>query len=86
MVLLVDKALVEACFGPFGDSMYSTPDGARKSFWTHPMVLLCDVGHMESHSVRLEMVLVLVQDWCTVCAERTIDSNIVWDAPDGPPR
>ena len=50
------------------------------------MELLGDVGHVESHSVRLEMVLVLVQDWCTVCAERTIGSDIVWDAPDVPPR
>ena len=32
------------------------------------MELLGDVGHVESHSVRLEMVLVLVQDRCTVCA------------------
>ena len=36
------------------------------------MELLGDVGHVESHSVRLEMVLVLVQDGSTVCAKRTI--------------
>ena len=29
------------------------------------MELLGDVGHVESRSVRLEMVLVLVQDRCT---------------------
>ena len=86
MVLLGDEAQLEASFGPFGDSMFSAPDGARKSFWTHPMVLLCDVGHMESHSVRLEMVLVLVQDWSTVCAERTIGSEIILDISDGTPR
>ena len=28
--------------------------------WTHPMELLGDVGHVESRSVRLEMVLVLM--------------------------
>jgi len=50
------------------------------------MDLLGDVGHVESHSVRLEMVLVLVQDWCTVCAKRSIGSDIVLDAPDGTPR
>ena len=50
------------------------------------MELLGDVGHVESRSVRLEMVLVLVQDRCTVCAERTIGSEIVLDAPDGTPR
>ena len=37
-------------------------------------------------SIRLEIVLVLVQDRCTVCAERTIGSKIVLDAPDGTPR
>ena len=37
-------------------------------------------------SVRLEMVLVLVQDRCTICAKRTIGSEIILDAPDGTPR
>ena len=41
------------------------------------MELLGDVGHVESHSVRLEMVLVLVLDRCTVRAKRTIGSDIV---------
>jgi len=41
------------------------------------MELLGDVGYVESHSVRLEMVLVLVQDRCTVCAKRTIATDIV---------
>ena len=50
------------------------------------MELLGDVGHVESRSLRLEMVLVLVQDRCTVCAERTMGSEIVLDAPDGTPR
>ena len=34
-------------------------------------------------SVRLEIVLILTQDRCTVCAKRTIDSEIVLDAADG---
>jgi hypothetical protein len=33
--------------------------------------------------VCLEIVLILTQDRCTVCAERTIGSEIVLDAPDG---
>ena len=41
------------------------------------MELLGDVGHVESRSVRLEMVLVLVQDRCMVCAKRTIGSDII---------
>ena len=41
----------------------------------HQMELLGDVGHVESRSVRLEMVFVLVQDRCTVSAEHTIGTE-----------
>jgi len=34
----------------------------------------------------LDIVLILTQDRCTVCAERTIGSEIILDAPDGNPR
>ena len=50
------------------------------------MELLGDMVHGESRSVRLEMVFVLVQDRCMVCAEHNIGSEIVLDAPDGTPR
>ena len=50
------------------------------------MELLGDMRHVESRSVRLEMVFVLVQDRCIVCAEHTIGIEIVLDAPDGNPR
>ena len=50
------------------------------------MELLGDVGHVESPSVHLEMVFVLVRDRCIVCAKCTIGSVIVLDAPDGNPR
>ena len=50
------------------------------------MELLGDVGLVESRSIRLEMVLVLVQDRCTVCAKRTIATYIVYDTTDGTPR
>ena len=33
-------------------------------------------------SVRLEIVLTLTQDRCTVCVEHTIGSEIVLDTPD----
>jgi len=59
---------------------------ARKSFWTHPMELLGDVGHVDLDSVRLEMVLVSVRDRCTVCAKGTIGSGIDLDAHSGTPR
>ena len=41
------------------------------------MELLGDVGHVESRSVRLEMVLVLMEDRCMVCAKRTKGSDII---------
>ena len=50
------------------------------------MELQGNVGHVESRSVRLEIVLVLVQDRYTVCAKRTTGSDIVLDATDGTPR
>ena len=50
------------------------------------MEFLGDVGHVESRSVRLEMVLVLVQDRCTVCAKRSITLEIVFEESDGTPR
>jgi hypothetical protein len=37
-------------------------------------------------SFRLEIVLVPVQDICTVYAKRTISLEIILDAPDGTPR
>jgi hypothetical protein len=33
-------------------------------------------------SVCLEIVLILMQDSCTVCAERTTGSAIILDAPE----
>ena len=36
--------------------------------------------------IRLETVLVSVQDRCTVCAKHTIGSEIILDAPDSTPR
>ena len=41
------------------------------------MELLGDVGHVESHSVHLEMVLELVQYRCLVCDKHTIGSDII---------
>jgi hypothetical protein len=36
-------------------------------------------------TVRLETVLVSGQDSCTICAKRTIGSEIILDAPDATP-
>ena len=45
------------------------------------MELLGDMVMSNHISVHLEMVLVLVQDRCMVCAKRTIGSETVLDAP-----
>ena len=49
------------------------------------MVLLGDEAQLEAHFVHLEIVLILMQDRCTVCVEDTIGSEIILDAPDGAP-
>jgi hypothetical protein len=48
-----------------------------------PIVLLGDEGLVELCLVRLKIVLLMTQDRCTVCTERTIGSSIVLDAPGG---
>jgi hypothetical protein len=37
-------------------------------------------------SIHLETAVLSVQDRCTVCAKRTIGTDIVLDAKDGTPR
>jgi hypothetical protein len=37
-------------------------------------------------SIRLKTMLVSVQYTCTFCAERTKDSEIIFDAPNDTPR
>ena len=50
----------------------------------HSMELLGDVGLVESHFFLLEIVLVSVQDRCTICAEQGLE--IILEAHDGTPR
>jgi hypothetical protein len=52
---------------------------------TKEMELLGDELKWMLISVHLEIILILVRDRCTVCAERTIGSEIILDAPDGTP-
>jgi hypothetical protein len=49
------------------------------------MVLLGDETQVEACSVHLEKVQILMQDSCTVCSERTIGLEIIYDAPDVTP-
>jgi hypothetical protein len=79
MELLGDMGLVESHFGPFGDSV-AFKIGARfvlnillaqKSFWTHPIVLLGDEAQVDASFSLFDIVLILTQDRCMVCAECT---------------
>jgi hypothetical protein len=53
---------------------------------THPIEILGDVGHLESRLGPFGDGVSVVEDSYTVCAKRTIGSEIVLDAPDGTPR
>ena len=93
MELLGNVGHVESYFGPFGDSV---SDGMRKVHGLRQMyhMLINHFGHTRCYSlvmrlkskfnlVRLEIVLLLMQYRCMVCAERTIGSEVVLDTPDG---
>jgi hypothetical protein len=49
------------------------------------MVPLGDEAHVEAPFGPFEIVLILTQDGCTICVKHTIGSEIILDAPDGPP-
>ena len=81
MELLGDVALVESRFSPFGDRVSV---GARYMHCLHQTyhMLRNRFGHTQWYfmgmrlkwkldSVCLDIVLILAQDRCTVCAERT---------------
>ena len=50
------------------------------------MVPLGDEAEVEAHFGLSDIVLILTQDRCRVCVERTNGLEIVLDAPDGTPR
>ena len=50
------------------------------------MVYLGDDAQVEARFVLSDIVLILTQDRCMVCVERTIGLEIVLDNPDGTPR
>ena len=47
------------------------------------MVPLGDEAQVEARFGLLDIELILTQDSCTVCIERYIASEIIFDAPDG---
>ena len=58
----------------------------RKSFWTHPMVLLGDEADVEAHFGLFGDSANLDVDRCMFCVEHAIGSEIILDANDGTPR
>ena len=95
MVLLGDEAQLEAHFGPFGDSANfdaRSVHGLRRAYhrlrnhfgrtrWNSLETwVMCNII-----SVCLGIVLVSMQERCTVCAKCTKGSEIILDAPDGTP-
>jgi hypothetical protein len=59
---------------------------AHKSVWTLLMVLHGDEAQVDARFSPFGDSANLDQDRCTVCAERTISSKIISDAPNGTPR
>ena len=51
----------------------------------NPIILLGDVGQVEVCFGPFGDIVILMQDTCTVCTERTIGTKIGLDAPDGTP-
>ena len=96
MELLGDTGHVKARFGPFGGGVSvgaRQVQGLRQTYHR----LRYRLGRTRWYSyvtklkwrlvlVHLDKVLILTQDRCTVCAERTIGSGTILDAPDGAPR
>jgi hypothetical protein len=50
---------------------------AKKFYSMHPMELLDDEAQVEAHFGPLEIVLILTQCMCTVCAEYSIGLEII---------
>jgi hypothetical protein len=60
---------------------------ARKSFWTHPMVVLGDVGQVEAYFGPFgDSVNLIPQHRFMLCAECTIGREVILGTPDRIPR
>jgi hypothetical protein len=96
MESLGDVGHVESCFDPFGDSVSVSARKVHGLRQTYHM-LSNRYGRTRWYFevmrfkwklilVHLEVMLILTQDSYMVCAECTIGSEIVLDAPDGTSR
>jgi hypothetical protein len=96
MVIVGDEAQVDACFCLFGDSanlearyvhgLCQMYDRLRCHFGHTRRISLVTLDTWNLVSIHFEIVVVSVQVRCTVCAKRTLGTEIVLDAPDGTPR
>jgi hypothetical protein len=96
MELLGDVAHVESRFGPFHDGVNVRAryvHGLRQTYYRVRNHFGCTQWYSKLTRlkwklvlVHLEIVLILTQDRCTVCAERSIGLEIILDAPDETPR
>jgi hypothetical protein len=93
--LVSDMGRVESRFSLFGDSVSVSArqvHGSHQTYHRHRNRLgrtrwdsLVTRLKWKIGSVRLEIVLLLMHDWCTVCVKCTVGSEIVLEAPDGTP-
>jgi hypothetical protein len=95
MELVSDVGRVESRFSPFGDNVSVSArqvHGLHRTYHRH----INRFGRTRWDSlvtrpkwklglVRLEIVVLLMHDWCMVCVKCTIGSEIVLEAPDGTP-
>jgi hypothetical protein len=96
MELLGDVGHVESRSALFGDSvsvgarqvhgLRQTYHRLRNPFGGTRWYSVVRRLNQKHDSVCLEIVLILIEDRCTVCAERTPGSEIILDAPDQTPR
>jgi hypothetical protein len=96
MELVSHVGRVESRFSLFGDSvrvsarlvhgLHQTYRRHRNRFGCTRWDSLVTRLKWKLGSVRLGIVLLLMQDWCTVCVERTVGLEIVLEANDGTPR
>jgi hypothetical protein len=85
--LVSDMGRVEFRFSSFGDGVSASArevHGLHRTYHRLGNSTTLD-ARLVHGLVRLEIVLLLMHDWCTVCVKRTIGSEIVLEAPDGTP-
>jgi hypothetical protein len=96
MELVSDVGRVESRFSPFGDNVSVSPrlehglhrtyHSPRNHFGRTRSNSLVTRLKWKLGTVRLGIVLLLMQDWCLLCTKCSIGIKIVLDALEGTPR